>query len=267
MYKPNPLFGGEIGPDDGQLWRYMDPGKFISLLVRNELFFVRVGVLAAAADFFEAAFPQVNYDHPERQAEALARSVDLPENPPEFVELIRQYGLDLQNLVQDSDIVRRIVYVLCWHAISFESAAMWKIYLQGNEGVAIQSTVGRLKRALLPAPGEQEIQPVRYYDPETEQVPHDILELPLWKRISFRHEQEVRAFFMDPYADQTYPTVTTTGAYVPCDVDTLIERVFVAPTSPDFFREAVQRVVHVFGLNRSVQRSSLDAPPGAPVVK
>jgi hypothetical protein len=43
------------------------------------------------------------------------------------------------------DRFRKIVNISSWHINENESAAMWEICLQSNEGVAIQSTFKRLK--------------------------------------------------------------------------------------------------------------------------
>ena len=73
-----------------------------------------------------------------------------------------------------------------------------------------------------------------------------------YRRMSFMYEQEVRAVLQETAPSETYASVSDTGIYVPCHVDNLIERVFVAPTTPDFFREGVQRAVDFFGPNRQV---------------
>jgi len=36
----------------------------------------------------------------------------------------------------------------CWHMNDHESAAMWKLYLKSDEGIAIQSTYRKLKDAI-----------------------------------------------------------------------------------------------------------------------
>jgi len=147
MYKASTILG-DFDKDNLKIWRYMDLGKFISLLMRGELFFVRVGILADSADLYEGALTQLNFDRPELAAEYLARMLDVPGNPPDIRDTVGRYAADPDRLLQTVDMVRRFVYVLCWHASNYESAAMWKVYVQGNEGIAIQSTVGRLKGSL-----------------------------------------------------------------------------------------------------------------------
>jgi hypothetical protein len=45
---------------------------------------------------------------------------------------------------------RRKVAISSWHINEYESFAMWQIFTQNSEGLAIQSTIGRLKKALKP---------------------------------------------------------------------------------------------------------------------
>ena len=40
----------------------------------------------------------------------------------------------------------RQVFISCWHRSEYESAAMWKLYLKSDEGVAISTTCDRLSR-------------------------------------------------------------------------------------------------------------------------
>src|SRR5688572_17832706 len=63
------------------------------------------------------------------------------------------------------DELRRRVFINCWHRNDHESAAMWRIYLKSDEGVAIQSSSRRLRDALAGA-GDVLIGEVRYLDYE-----------------------------------------------------------------------------------------------------
>jgi|HubBroStandDraft_1064217.scaffolds.fasta_scaffold165307_2 hypothetical protein len=38
--------------------------------------------------------------------------------------------------------------ISCWHENDRESVAMWRLYVSGREGVALKTTVGRLRRVL-----------------------------------------------------------------------------------------------------------------------
>ncbi len=76
-----------------------------------------------------------------------------------------------------------------------ESAAMWKLYAQTNEAVAIQSTYQKLASCL---PENVFVGVVHYIDYETQWLPEGNAMWPfVHKRKSFEHERELRALFED----------------------------------------------------------------------
>jgi hypothetical protein len=266
-FKENPRYAYEV-EDDTPLWRYMDLAKFVSLLRSNSLYFTRLGVLAQSADRYEGALAQINLSEADRVAAQYAQMTFGGVNEPDQVGLFRKYFADPDYLRQILDDARTKVYVNCWHANSYESAAMWKLYLQGNEGIALRSTAKRFRESLTHAPDEQYLNPVHYYDPEREYVPPDLWLIPLYKRISFEHEREVRAYGVYYDVGRHFGPQTENGISIPCDVAVLIERVFVAPSAPRYVRDAVQEILKRFGLGAiPVEQSALDAMPGEPGVK
>ena len=46
---------------------------------------------------------------------------------------------------------RRQTAISCWHENQYESAAMWQLYNPSNDGIAIQTTFGKLKLEFLNA--------------------------------------------------------------------------------------------------------------------
>jgi hypothetical protein len=60
---------------------------------------------------------------------------------------------------------REQVAISSWHINEYESFAMWQIFTQNTEGLAIQSTIGRLQNALAPENNyKQFIGEVNYID-------------------------------------------------------------------------------------------------------
>ena len=112
-----------IEPKDrnARLWRYMDLARFLSILDKRALFFPSIATLSA---------------------------LDPYEGEPAFIILIesaRSQGADeLRRLRLQNRVFSHMNFFSCWHMNDNESDAMWKIYLKFEEGVAIQSTVGRL---------------------------------------------------------------------------------------------------------------------------
>lgn len=83
--------------------------------------------------------------------------------------------------------------VNCWHANEHESAAMWKLYLKSDEGIAIQSTYKRLKESIIDDE-DVLIGKVNYIDYETDIIdPNNQYGSLIHKRKSFEHEKEIRA--------------------------------------------------------------------------
>ena len=149
----------------------------------------------------------------------------------------------------------------------YESAAMWKLYLKTDEGVAIQSTFKRLTESFFDyAEHDVHIGTVKYIDYEAEWLPEGYSFYPfLHKRKSFEHERELRAII------QKYPTkgneidytqeIFDIGAYINVDLYTLIEKIFVSPTAPKWFNDVVKSIINKYDLDKEVIQSSLAEGP------
>jgi len=74
---------------------------------------------------------------------------------------------DIKNNFKDYN---KYLAINCWHINEHESHAMWKLYSGINKGIAIQSTIGRLKRIIKNSKSKYEINifKVKYLDWETE---------------------------------------------------------------------------------------------------
>src|SRR6056300_1352601 len=126
---------------------------------------------------------------------------------------------------------------------------MWKLYLTGKEGVAIQSTFKRLKDSFKVNKVDKiYIGFVKYIDYEKDSIPERNIFNPfLYKRKSFEHEKELRAIIMKfALAEQTrgkhilYVDPEWIGNYVKSDLNILIEKIVVSPTAPDWFTELIK---------------------------
>ena len=146
-----------------------------------------------------------------------------------------------------------------------KSAAMWKLYAKTNEAVCIQSTFRRLREALGDA---ARVGVVRYVDYETEWIPESNLMAPfLYKRKSFEHEHEVRAIVplgelrkLKQKADVGLPDEK--GRWVSANLLDIMQRIYVAPDSPDWFHQLVKNVTaHYQHDGVEVIRSTLAQSP------
>jgi hypothetical protein len=173
MYVAHPQF--ETPPEEAGLWRYMDWARFIAFIQTRKLYFARIRELD---DPWETALPE-GLKH--RAVKTLGASEQI---------------YDYYQLAAGQAVVS------CWHESTYESVAMWRLYTTGAEGVAINTTVGRLKQALGTDTPEVIIGRVQYIDHAADDdglAPTFNVLGPLFcKRQSFQHEREVRAVIPNP---------------------------------------------------------------------
>ena len=107
--------------DKDKIWRYMDFTKFVSMLHYKSLHFTRVDTLKDPYDTSIASY---------------------------FAEHTNISPLALKKTSEFEKARRRKIFVNCWHINAFESAALWKVYMKSDEGIAFQSTVKKLVTVL-----------------------------------------------------------------------------------------------------------------------
>lgn len=240
MYSSHPYLN-EPAPDTS-LWRYMDFAKFIEILETRALFFSR---LTSFEDPFEG--------HPPRTVVDAVRTVLTGLSVQETAQRTATAKHNLE-LFKNS---RKLICASCWHANVSESAAMWSLYLKSGEGIAVRTTFQSLVNAV--STSEQTISGgmVQYVDYETfEPGTHiNILAWAVLKRRSFIHENEFRLLILSD-------TTSSNGISVPVDVESLIERVYVSPTTSDWMVKLLENLLKRYALSRPIIRSDLNTAPG-----
>lgn len=246
MHDEHPLF--EKPSDGTKIWRYMDFTKLVDMLDSSTLFFTR-------SDKFEDPFEgQLSFAN-KKMRPTVYNGTDVSEEVlgdlDEFYRRLRMYTL-----------------INCWHMNEHESAAMWKLYLKSNEGIAIQSTYNRLCDSFCNTESDVYIGKVHYVDYEEEFIPEWNAFSPyVYKRKSFEHEKELRAVIQEvpahPVEDKLDWSILPRGfgANVNVDLEILIENVYVAPTSPQWVYDLVKSVMKKYGINRDVIKSNLYTNP------
>jgi hypothetical protein len=243
MYQKNPEY--EEPEDQAIIWRYVDFTKFISYLEKKALFFVRSDQLS---DQYEGKFTEADFRMWEEKLQ--------PKTKLTQMELY--------------DSFRKIVNISSWHINENESAAMWKICLQSNEGVAIKSTFHRLKESFhLHTTDAIHIGKVKYIDYAKDTIPKGTIFNPfLYKRRAFEHEKELRAVLLQaPLQEDTvakhllYVDPKWFGVYVKTDLEILIDTIVVSPSVPDWFIDLVISIVNKYGLQKKVEQSELSKEP------
>ena len=229
-----------------KIWRYIDFTKFVDLLHRRALFFSRADRIG---DPYEGTLPLPNALLREQM---LAGAVSV-RDPNISASEAQKQGAARQ---------RQYIYVNCWHMNEVESAAMWKVYTSTTEAVAIQSTYERLRGCIPRITGLGRppfyLGVVKYINYTRDVIPEGNVYYPfIHKRQSFSHERELRVLTRSTWGQPP----TDHAVYVPVDLDDLVENVFVAPTSPAWFRELVGNVMKQYGLARVPAKSAMDLPP------
>ena len=165
-----------------------------------------------------------------------------------------------------------------------ESDAMWKIYVKGSEGVAIQSTVTRLMTCFVNTTDTVYMGEIKYIDHHkfngtSAATPFGFSDY-LFKRLAFAHEREVRVGtfrsdvrmeFFDDIGLLKTPALGVTaadillspgrkGVYVDADIPVLIDRVVVSPFSPTWFSDLVISLSKKLGYIFEVVPSEMSRP-------
>jgi hypothetical protein len=233
-------------PDNNQkIWRYMDFSKYVDLLVTSELHFTRADKLEDPYDcsgmqFLGDTYKQLSLANPQGR---------------EWTHKVNTFG-------------RLFVYLNCWHMNDVDSAALWKLYSENKyETIAIQTTFGKFESEIKnkwPRDGIR-ISKVKY-DPENagesvDGFPGGKLftalgwENIIYKRKSFTHEQELRAFIFQGFdkfkENYTLKNEAHLGKllrerpeYIRIKItpSALIEKVYVSPHATDLFVGLVKNV-------------------------
>lgn len=212
------------------VWKYLDLSKFVDLLLYQRLFMSRADKFE---DQYEGTFSEPTFEEIRKLAK---------DNP----EFLNQYKVHREKVVISS-----------WHINEYESFAMWQIFTQNNEGLAIQSTLGRIQKALeVEKSYKQYIGEVNYIDYKKELIPFDDDFFPfLFKRKSFQYEREVR--ILSDLRDTNL--VIDNGLKVAVDINELIETIYIHPKSEKWYKNLVIDLVHRLGFDFKIEKSDLES--------
>jgi hypothetical protein len=212
------------------VWKYLDLSKFLDLLMSRKLFMSRSDKFE---DQYEGTFSEPTYEEIKK----------LSENNPEFLDYYKSH--------------REKVVVSSWHINEYESFAMWQIFTQNNEGLAIQSTIGRLQKALKPEINySQFIGEVNYIDYKKEYIPFDDMFFPfMFKRKSFQYEREVRII-----SDLSESNIKINdGLKIDVDINQLIEKIYIHPKSENWYKKLVIELVSKLDYTIEIEKSDLES--------
>jgi hypothetical protein len=229
----HPIFH-DVPPPETRLWRYLSFAKIIALFQTRRLHFTRVDQFD---DHFEGAWPKSDLER--------------------FAEL--EGGQVIPTVTKA---VRLGAAASCWFASDHESAAMWRLYAAGEEGVAITTTAAKLQAlfSAVPQPHFGGISRVRYIDhvnssliAELQNSPWNTLHPFMCKNVSYEHEKEVRALLVAwPHGG-----IERTGCALEIDPQTFIDQIVINPFCKPWFVDAVTGIVEHYGLAGKLHTSAL----------
>lgn len=216
--------------DNLVVWKYLDLSKFLDMLLSQKLFMSRSDKFE---DQYEGTFSEPTFEEIKKIAA----------NNPKFLDYYKSH--------------REKVVVSSWHANEYESFAMWQIFTKNNEGLAIQSTIGRLKKAVAVEKHiEQFIGEVNYIDYKKEYIPFEDTFFPfLFKRKSFQYEREIRII-----SDVSNAEISINdGIKINVTINQLIEKIYIHPKSENWYKNLVVEMVKKLGYEIAIEKSDLES--------
>lgn len=190
---------------------------------------------------------------------------------------------------------RRSYFINCWHLNEYESLAMWDMYSRKDEGIAIVSSESNFIDAFSSVHSDIYGGVVKYADYDCPYFTIDVdngFNSLLYKRASYDYEREYRLVFWDTEVTHTYiptqiiefnsngernislgrasmgrseedienvePKVSFNAK---CDLNKLINEVYVSPSAPSWFFDIVDSLVKKYKVNVSVKQSILSKDP------
>jgi hypothetical protein len=229
MYINNPNIKLPEDPNT-VVWKYLDLSKFLDLLMSDKLFMSRSDKFE---DQYEGTFSEPTFEEIKK----------LSTDNPDFLNYYKTH--------------REKVAISSWHINEYESFAMWQIFTQNSEGLAIQSTIGRLQDSLASETNfKQYIGEVNYIDYKKEHIPFDDMFFPfLFKRKSFQYEGEVRIITDIGESD----IKINEGLKINVDINQLIEKIYIHPKSENWYKNLVIQLVKQLGFDFTIEKSDLES--------
>ena len=214
--------------------------KFMDLLHNSSLFFPR-------ADKFEDKFEGSFTESVKKQIEKHYKENDIDFTYEKF-----KWGL------------KRGVFINCWHIGTKDNMAMWRIYGQSTNSIAITTTVGKLEKQLElhNLHGNVSLRKVEYInhfeDPRIDVSKYT--NIFTYKHEAYEFEKEARVI-IDHYPNSAVMGVESPGTSLEVDLGSLIRSIVISPDAPEWFYELVSSICGNYNCQHLVKRSELANDP------
>ena len=238
-------------PDSSAIWRYMNFEKFQNMIEDTSLFFCRADKLG------------------EKWEGTLLK------------KMIKKFGMEEKKISSSNGNTYNLIewhklkelrshLINCWHVNNDESYEMWKTYASKNDNIstksiAIQSTIGRLKDSFHKTVEKIYIGEVKYVDHNILKPKNrffninrpNTLKVFFLKRKEFKLEQELRAVINQAFVNHK----SEIGINVKCNLNRLIVKIVLSPTSNEALLINVEKIIKRFGFKFKVIKSELSKNP------
>lgn len=241
------------------VWRFMNLARFESILRDEAIYFAKPSTFE---DPLEGSFSKFDLNETEENGETLEYTrADMKE--------IQSYSA-----------------ISCWHINEYESAGMWNLYLSGEkDGVAIKTDYYSLINSIKDLRYRIFSGNVQYIDFHTDMTSKNIYDTLFFKRKSFNHENELRLMIvasryneyylerlfesegipveeweekMEELEEKSYDFSHEGGNLITCDVNKLINQVYISPKSNQDFVKKVNDLASKYKFSkRKIVQSDL----------
>jgi len=146
-----------------------------------------------------------------------------------------------------------------------ESYHMWKIYADRKYGVAIQSTYNKLCTSFDVYKNNDVFIGTISYDENTIKFANSFYPY-MYKRPYFESDKELRAIVLNiwkNYEERIYDAsyLNQKGAFIPVDIDVLIEKVVVSSGTTDNDLDKIITISKEYLMKKPIERSKIDEMP------
>jgi hypothetical protein len=237
-----------------RIWRYLDLSRFISMLQSQSVYFATESELMGS-DKWEGAFGSWVVRNRLYRRQMAIQEAGLSGTAHETAD----YLLGMPDERDADDELLRLA-VSCWHLGESESAAMWKLYTRGQDGVAIRTSVSCLLSALRKDGRAPDYGLVRYLsNDESERYRNGMrpVQSVFAKRAVYDYEREVRFIVRSE---------GTTGFPVHVELASLVDNIVLSPDYPEWAETGLRHALDRFGfseLSKIVRKSSVGVDPVA----
>ncbi len=215
------------------LWRYMNFSQFVSLIVKSQIFFSKISYLG---DEFEGTW-----------FNSLRNSFEKKKN---------FFPWGYEDLEKVTLSMRKSICVNCWHINNYESAAMWNSYLKTNEGIAIKTSLKKMKKAFLNVNQYIKAAKMIYADFDDDLLITNPATPFHTKLKSYEYEQELR-LMIDLNNEELNDKKYLDGKFIDVDLIDLIDEIYISPNSPSWLINLMNDLLKKYNCNFPIINSQL----------